>query len=83
VLVPSEIDVVALLLRPEVHLQPEFLQGVVVVRPSVGKFNNDNFFENYNNSLLNILFILFFFNIRIVLLSDNPAGSGVQVFILF
>jgi hypothetical protein len=40
VLVPPEVDVVALLLRPEVHLQPEFLQCVVVIRPSVGKFNN-------------------------------------------
>jgi len=57
VLVPPEVDVVALLLRPEVHLQPEFLQGVVVVRPSVGKFNNDKFFETYNNSLLKTLLI--------------------------
>ena len=34
VFVSSQVDVVALLLGPEIHLQPELLQGVVVVGPS-------------------------------------------------
>ena len=34
VFVPPEVDVVALFLGPEVHLEPVLLQGVVVVGPS-------------------------------------------------